>query len=148
MVVIRWIINDLLAHAPYPRREDLDDLYREGIRAIISLERRPDRDLAVIRGIGFDYLEVPVRDFSAPTVEQLDEINAFIDRKREAGEPVLIHCFQAGRSGTALAGYLIHQGSSFEMAVRGVRSRIPGARAIETDEQMEILMRYAGMQKD
>jgi protein-tyrosine phosphatase len=145
MTQVTWIINDVLAHAEYPHQRDLDDLHNKGIRAIVSLEKRPYSDLAIIQEKNFDYLEVPVRDFTAPTIEQLTQIHTFIDKKNEEGKPVLVHCFKAGRSGTVLAGYLIHLGKGPGLAVQEIRGRIPGA--IEVKEQEEILERYAKMQK-
>ena len=117
MIQVTWIIKDVLAHADYPYQTDFDDLHNKGIRAIVSLEKRPYSDLAIIQEKNFDYLEVPVRDFTAPTMEQLNLINTFIDKKKDEGKPVLVHCFKAGRSGTVLAGYLLHLGKDLGSAV-------------------------------
>jgi hypothetical protein len=71
-VQVNWIIDGKLGQSIYPKAIDFDYLYKEGIRAIVSLEDRPDA--RIIHDKGFEYLEVYVKDYTAPTIRQLDEI--------------------------------------------------------------------------
>ncbi len=153
MIHVTWIIEGILAHSFYPFVGDLDEIYTKGIRAIVSMEKRSNFDLTIIQKKNFDYLEITVKDFTAPTLEQLIQINTFIDKKKEEGKPVLVHCFVAGRSGTVLASHLIHLGESPENAVQEIRNRItqntgiPYKGIIETEDQRRILDYYAMEQK-
>ena len=129
-----WIIEDVLAYSEYPDTEDLDDLHKKGIRAIISLEKRDDK--AIIKEKGFRYLEVYVRDFTAPTIDQLTRITRFINSMVDKKKPVLVHCIAGGRSGTVLVGYLISQGKSFYNALLEVRTKVPSAVDVFSQEEM------------
>lgn len=138
MTTITWIARNALAHSKYPRRRNLSGLYKKGIRAIVSLERRPDSQ--IIKEKGFEYLEVYVRDFTAPTIDQLMRIIEFIDLMITKKKPVLVHCLVGGRSGTVIAGYLIYHGKSSHDAISEVRSKIP--YAVDVPSQGEILKEF------
>lgn len=135
---IKWFIENALAQSKYPRRRNLNDLYKKGIRAIVSLEIQPDRE--IIKEKGFEHLEVYVRDFTAPTINQLTKIIEFIDLMISKEKPVLIHCLVGGRSGTVIVGYLIYHGKSFDDALSEVRSKIPSA--VQVPSQIEVLKEF------
>jgi len=141
-MTINWIIYKVLAQSSYPYKDDLDDLYEKGIKAIVSLEPHPHKDL--IHKMGFEHLEVHIRDYTAPKLHQFILINEFIDEMRSLEKPVLVHCFQAGRSGTICAGYLIHEGMTSNAAIIEVREKIPNPfiTAIETSDQECSLKEY------
>jgi len=115
-VQVNWIIDGKLGQSNYPKPEDFDYLHREGIRAIVSIRAidspRDRRDARIIREKGFEYLGVYVKDFTAPTLDQIYEINKFIDNMININKPVLVHCLAAGRSGTVLTAYLMHKPTS------------------------------------
>jgi len=133
-IVMIWIIEDVLAYSEYPYTEELDDLYKKGIRVILSLVKRDDK--VIIEKKGFEYLEVYVRDFTAPTIDQLTKINGFVDSMIEKRKPVLVHCIAGGRSGTVLVSYLISRGKSFNNALLEVRTKIPYAVDVFSQEEM------------
>ena len=132
-----WLVESEIAGSPRPWSEaDLEAWRRQGIRAVVSLVE--DRlDFA-----GFDVLHLPVPDMTPPVIAQLDEARRFIDDRRAAGRPVVVHCFAGkGRTGTVLAAWLISRGASVESAMAHVRSRSPGS--IETPEQELVLVEFA-----
>jgi atypical dual specificity phosphatase len=129
-----WVIENVLAHSEYPHREDLDILYKKGIRAIVSLEDRPDTHIVIEKG--FEYLEEYIEDYiGTPTIDQLTKINEFIDLMIIEKKPVLVHCFVGGRSGTVLAAYLIYKGKRFNDALSEVREKVPCAADIPIYEK-------------
>src|SRR5256712_601449 len=102
---------------------DLARLRKMGYSVVVSLEC--DRlNTFEIQDAGFEHKKICVEDFSAPTLDQVDDFVAFVDSKIAEGKKVLVHCFAGrGRTGTMLAAYLIHQGMSAEAAVREIRAR-------------------------
>src|SRR6266705_2196586 len=121
-------------------------LRKMGYSVVVSLEC--DRlNTFEIQDAGFEHKKICVEDFSAPTLNQVDEFVAFVDSKIAEGKKVLVHCFAGrGRTGTMLAGYLIHQGMSSEAAVREIRARAGKAygtlRGVIEPAQEELLRWY------
>ena len=72
--------------------------------AVLNLRERTDafidlQDAAV--------KHIPVKDFSPPTIEQVEEAIAFIDSNIAAGNIVVVHCLGGcGRTGTVLSAWL------------------------------------------
>lgn len=140
---INWIIENVLAHSRYPyARDQLDDVYNKGIRAIVSLVNRRDEDKYFIKEKDFEYLEVGVKDCTAPTIDQLIKINKFIDSMIDKKRPVLVHCIAGGRSGTVLVSHLIYHGKSFNDSLSEVRGKIKNAVAVNCPPQEEILKKF------
>jgi len=151
-----WAIDGVLAGMPMPyvsaeRRmnlggrldayeDELPVLHRAGIRAVASLLNTPS-DAAVFSSAGFRYQYWPVEYGLAPTREQTNAIIAFIDLCRQETLPVAVHCEGGlGRTGTAIAAYLIHKDLSTREAIRLVRSKEPSA--IETVQQIKFLEEF------
>ena len=126
MDLVYTIEDGRVGGRPGPTRApwDLAALKRDGWTVIVSFEC--DRlDPAEIRAAGIEHRLICVEDFTAPTIDQLYEFNAFVDRKLKEGAKVLTHCYAGrGRTGTFLASRLVWRGVSVEEAVRQVRSKI------------------------
>lgn len=136
-----WMIEKRLAGVSYPRSEDAVALLQQlGIQALLSLsEERLPENLLRIYHIQWEHL--PVTDFTAPTLEQVEHALTIIDGFLERGLPVAVHCRAGlGRTGTILACYLVAQGSSAKDAIRQVRTKRPGS--IETPEQEAVIEAY------
>lgn len=148
-----WLIPGRLAGAARPggsrfppgaaRRRLADDLTwlrAEGIGAVVTLTTRP-LPADILAAHGLVSLHLPVRDFTAPTPQQLATAVAWIDRQLEDDRPTLVHCGGGrGRTGTVLAGWLVAHGRTVEAAVAEVRWARPGA--VETRGQWRALHRY------
>jgi len=92
-------------------------------------------------------LHIPIRDFTAPTPEQLATAVAWIDQQLEAGRSTFVHCGGGrGRTGTVLAGWLIAHGRSTEEAVAEVRRVCH--HAVETRGQWRALQRFGEAMAD
>src|SRR5438128_5744513 len=125
---------------------DFARLRKMGFSVVVSLEC--DRlNTFEIEGSGFEHKKICVEDFTAPTLDQVDEFVAFVDSKIGEGKKVLVHCYAGrGRTGTMLAAFLIHQGMSSDAPVREIRERAGKAygtlRGVIEADQEELLRRY------
>jgi atypical dual specificity phosphatase len=137
-----WIVPRQLAALAQPEAvEDLLWLRREGIEVLISLTEVPP-PRAWINEAGLMLVHVPVEDMTAPTLEQLEQVVDTIRKANAAGLGVAVHCTAGlGRTGTALAAYLVSQGDSPQDAIATVRSQRPGS--IETAEQEQAIAEFA-----
>lgn len=124
-----------------PLADDLAFLKSEGISAILSLSESPLEE-GMVREKGFSYLHIPVNDFTAPTIEQVEQCVEFVERMLTVEKrPVVIHCGAGcGRTGTMLACYFTKRGKTAEEAIADVRSMRPCS--IETDGQKALVYQY------
>ncbi len=99
-----------------------------GIQA--ELQPRPPRGKVV---------EIPVRDYTAPTVENLLH---FLQIVEESPGTVLVHCEGGnGRTGTFGAAWLMRTGEIWATrAIELLRENNP--EAVETDEQKAVLIGF------
>jgi len=121
--------------------KDLAFLRSEGIGAVLSLtETALDPD--TLEEIGLRHLHVPVRDFTAPTIEQVELCVDFIDRMTQGEDlPVAVHCGAGcGRTGTVIACYFVKTGKTAYEAIEATRSVRPCS--IETDGQRAVIYAY------
>jgi protein-tyrosine phosphatase len=120
-----WITSYLMLGAQ-PERRDLPALRRAGIAAVLSVRDDDPRPVDHYRRLGFAFCQVPVPDFTTPSVEQLAACCAFIDEQRLAGHAVLVHCaLGVQRSATICLAYLMREGRSQEIALELLRERRP-----------------------
>jgi atypical dual specificity phosphatase len=131
-----WLEKSKVAGCGRPETEtELIAAKEQGIRAIVSLTGTP-LNPEVVNRLGFEYVHFHIS--GAPSVEQLDEIIAFIDQKNAESKPVLVHCGEGkGRTGTVLAAYLVSHGYAADEAIRIVRAKRPGS--IQTAEQEDVI---------
>jgi len=140
-----WVVQDELAAMPLPGRDrpldrDAAFLEQEGIGLLVSLtEEPPDADTLAAHSI--ESVHIPVRDFTAPSLEQMTEFVAAVESSVATGRPVGVHCTAGlGRSGTMAAAYLVSTGVSADVAIATVRGLRPGS--IETDAQEDAVRRF------
>ncbi len=137
------MIDGKLAALSLPAESQLHHLKALGFSLLISLteDHEGTPDTAAVIQQGMDHLRIPVRDFTAPTQEQIDQFVRAVCERIERGEKVAVHCRGGlGRTGTMIACYLVSTGCGPEEAVECVRRCRPGS--IQTDEQERALRDY------
>src|SRR5258708_19799139 len=133
-----WMIENRLAGVSSPRSEDAIALLRNlGVQALLNLSEEPlPLDLLSKYQLRGEHL--PVADFTAPTLDQVERALIIIDGFLAQELPVAVHCGAGlGRTGTILACYLVSQGSTAKEAIQQVRTKRPAS--IQTLPQKPLL---------
>ncbi len=136
-----WLVEQKLAAMSYPESEDAFILlWKLGIRAMISFAEEPIPG-EIPRKVGILTEHIPVIDFTAPTLQQVEQALAMIHFCLDKEMPVAVHCIAGlGRTGTILACYLVEQGISAEEAITTIRKWRPGS--IQISEQEAVIYEY------
>jgi atypical dual specificity phosphatase len=139
-----WLIEGEIAGMAKPASSvyDFEFLKGEGFEAIVSLTESPLSEV-LIEKFGFSVKHIPVMDFEAPTLEQIEDFVVFAENARSEGKKLVVHCDAGiGRTGTILACYLVSKGYNAADAIEEVRTKRPGS--LETIEQEEVVLKFAG----
>jgi atypical dual specificity phosphatase len=137
-----WLIEDEIAGMAKPASSvyDFEFLKEKGFEAIVSLTEFPLSEM-LIEEFGFSVKHIPVGDFQAPTLEQIEDFVEFAQNARSEGKKLVVHCDAGiGRTGTMLACYLVSKGYKATDAIEDVRTKRPGS--IETIEQEEVVLKF------
>src|ERR1043165_336491 len=141
-----FVIEGVLAGMERPGtssrlREDLEFLKDKKVGAIVSLTEAP-LERAFIEEFGFRYMHLPICDFTAPSIAQIDEFVAFLKQAENDKLGAVVHCGAGmGRTGTMLACALVARGLSSDEALERIRATRP--YSIETLEQEDCIVDYA-----
>lgn len=141
-----FVIPNLLAGMGHPGyfqelEENLQFLQSKGVCAIVSLTEE-NLDLPMLKKYHIDYLHLPIADFSAPSLEQIQEFVQFTNSHIQGKQGVAVHCHAGmGRTGTMLACYLVKIGHTPEESIHQIRNLRPGS--LETLEQENSVFEYA-----
>jgi len=150
MIDVTWIIKKKLAASSMPEDISVLDRWLEmGIRAVMVLIEPSEavhlgglsNYLKELQKRRFEFISIPVRDFTAPTLEVCEQAVEWIYEKIHEGLPVLVHCRGGlGRTGTIVACYLVYNGMSDMEAINYVRNLRPGS--IELEEQVKTVQQF------
>jgi atypical dual specificity phosphatase len=137
-----WVDPPHLAALARPDSlEELEWLRHQGIQLLVSLSEHPPFR-KWIDDAGLLLVHVPVPDFHAPTVDQMEQVVTAIEKAKEQQMAAAVHCHAGlGRTGTVIAAYFVAQGFGAPEAIERVRSLRPGS--IETEAQEEAVAAFA-----
>jgi len=159
-----WVDPPRLMAGCYPGHGDpriaerqLGALLDCGIRCFLSLMEEDVRGpflayepllerIAAQRGIAIECLRFEIEDHTAPSFEQMAEIERSIARSIAAERPVYLHCWGGrGRTGAVVGVYLVRRGltttENFADLIAELRSGAPG-ESPETEEQTEFVRSF------
>jgi protein-tyrosine phosphatase len=117
-----WVIPGKLAGVRKPMPEELTELQAAGIGAIVSVMDDPS-NLDLYQQADIPHLWLPTKGGTAPSREQLQKLQDFVDIQNAQGNAVVVHCTSGRRrTGTMLASYLICTGLSYDDAMQTIES--------------------------
>jgi protein-tyrosine phosphatase len=120
-----WVIPGKLAGVRKPMADELTELQAAGIGAVVSVMDDPS-NLDLYEQAGIPHLWLPTKGGSPPSREQIQELQTFVDSQNRQSKAVAIHCTSGRRrTGTMLASYLIHAGSSYDDAIQTLQNANP-----------------------
>ncbi len=136
-----WIDEPEILGSSNLTDHELKDLFESGFRTIFSLldesDQSPNYDVNQAQTMGFERISIPIKDFTAPTLEQFKEFLEAVNHALNNGK-VVMHCEGGtGRTGTMAAAYWINKGLSAKVAIERVRQN--RHYAIEEPEQEDSL---------
>jgi atypical dual specificity phosphatase len=138
-----WVIRGKLAGSARPENEaQLRWLRSTGIKALVCLNKERPLDDKQMQELGFEYLFLPVKDFTAPSQENMIEFVRFARDMIKHNMPVVVCCGAGiGRTGTMLAAYLVSRCFSPEEALKKIE--VKRGVGVESCSQKEAVFEYA-----
>ena len=144
---INWIEPGVLAASGIPLgKKDLQSLYEQGIRAIVTLTEHPltvqgEITPQVLAEMGLTCLHAPVVDQYPPDVATVRETAQFVNQMKAQDQPVLVHCHAGvGRTGTMLHAYYLAEGLGLEEAKAKVKAGKPTSQFIMLSEAQKMFL--------
>ncbi len=136
-----WLIKNKIAGVSRPWSQDALILLKSlGVSALLSLTEEP-LSSELLDKFELRAEHVPIADFSAPTIAQIEQAITVINGFLKDEIAVAVHCGAGvGRTGTILACYFVWQGISANEAISRVRTLRPSS--IETPEQEGVIALY------
>ncbi len=141
-----WVVDEQLSGMPQPGsntslEQDLSFLRDQEIDLLFSLTVG-GTDPMLATSYGVEIVHVPVPDFTAPSLEQLEQFVSLTRSALAKGERVGVHCGAGlGRTGTFLAAFFVTTGLGAEAAIARIRALRPGS--VETEAQEQVVRDFA-----
>ncbi len=109
-----WVETDSVAGCRGPRTHaDLAYLASQGVTALVRLAHDTETGIykSDVESHDIEDFYEPVKDFTAPSQDQISRVIGFIHKSRQEGKKVAVSCNAGcGRTGTILACYLVSKG--------------------------------------
>ena len=102
-------VSDTLCRGAQPSTEGFRELAKLGVHTVVDLRGaggRSSEEAQVVRGLGMEYVSIPLDGFQAPTPAEVSKVLTVLNTP--AAGKVFVHCRRgADRTGTVLALYRI-----------------------------------------
>lgn len=116
---LRWITENIATGRAPMSYEELDDIRRQGVGAIVNLCGEFSDLHEIEENSGFEVIWIPTADETAPAMEAMEQGLEWLDEAVYLGKKVLIHCRHGiGRTGTFITAYLLRRGFTMKKAAK------------------------------
>lgn len=123
------------AWGPADAPSEIQSLVSNGVTLFLDLTHEGELEpYAHLLPPSARHVRIPIRDFSVPSVEQLEGALDEIDAELAAGGIVYVHCWAGcGRTGVVVASWLVRHG----MSPRDALAKIAEARGLGCPQTLE-----------
>ncbi len=126
-----WVLPGKLAGVRKPTADEISQLKAAGVGAIVSVMDDPS-NLDLYEQANIPHCWLPTKGGTAPTPEQIQALQTFVEQQSQLGNAVAVHCTSGNRrTGTMLAAYLINIGTPYDSAMQIIQSANPKAELRE-----------------
>lgn len=120
-----WVLPGKLAGVRKPTADEILELQTAGVGAIVSV-MDDHTNLDLYEQVGIPHRWLPTQGGTPPGLEQIQELQDFVDEQNGLGHGVAVHCSNGRRrTGTMLAAYLIQSGLDFDQAMQKLLAAKP-----------------------
>jgi len=120
-----WVIPGDLAGVRKPDADEIFQLKAVGVGAIVSV-MDDSTNLDLYEQVGIPHRWLPTKGGTPPSLEQIQELQDFVEEQNKLGHGVAVHCTNGRRrTGTMLAAYLIQSGLTFDQAMQRLLTAKP-----------------------
>ena len=121
------ITENILISGQYDEN-DIFTIQKLGINCVIDMRSENSFDQSLFESIGIKYFNIPVDNYFAPELEQIDTAIEYIKSHITTDNNILIHCKEGvGRSSLIIIAYLITTGLDLFESMEIVKSNRWGA---------------------
>ena len=121
------ITENILISGQYDEN-DIFTIQKLGINCVIDMRSESLFDKSLFESIGIKYFNIPVDNYFAPELEQIDIAIEYIKSHISTDNNILIHCKEGvGRSSLIIIAYLITTGLDLFESMEIVKSNRWGA---------------------
>lgn len=131
-----WIENNVIAGMAFPNYAAIQALKAKSINRVVTLTDEASLPASWFDG-SIQNIRIPIQDFGAPTINQVNQALSEIASKR-----AVVHCAGGlGRTGTLLACWLVKNKSMTAVkAIKRIINLRPGS--IETKGQVDLVKQF------
>ena len=121
------ITDNIIISGEYTEN-DIFTIQKLGVKCVIDMRNETLFDQSLFESIGINYFNIPVANYFAPELDQIDNAIEYINSNISVDNNILIHCKEGvGRSSLIIIAYLITTGLDLLESMEIVRSNRWGA---------------------
>jgi len=121
------ITDNIIISGEYTQN-DVFTIQKLGVKCVIDMRSESIFDHVLFESIGINYFNIPVDNYFAPELDQIDNAIEFINSNISVDNNILIHCKEGvGRSSLIIIAYLITTGLDLFESMKIVQSNRWGA---------------------
>ena len=121
------ITDNIIISGEYTQN-DVFTIQKLGVKCVIDMRSESIFDQSLFESIGINYFNIPVDNYFAPELDQIDNAIEYINSNISVDNNILIHCKEGvGRSSLIIIAYLITTGLDLFESMNIVQSNRWGA---------------------